>query len=401
MRVAFVLDRYPSFYQTFVLSQMVALEAQGIPLAVLSLKAPPALTQAGHTALAAPVAYAPRRHRLDLYGLALARCLAFGPDQVATRGACLTGRRVVVANWLRGLALADAARALGVTHVHAHFAAGANVAAMAVAGQLGVPFSFTSHAVDLFVRPAWLCETLRAAAFHTTISHYNRRFVATRCGEALAEKTFVVRGGVDVPAFRVWQRVAHDPPCVLSVGRLIPKKGFGDLVAALALVHRQGLAFRAVIVGDGPLAAALHADIERLGLARHITLRGPVDLATMRTLYEDADVFALPCVVAADGDRDGIPASLMEAMAAGLPVVSTPVSGIPELISPEAGLLPPPHDPAALAEALVALLRDPPRRLAMGEAGRRIVAESFDVAGTAAELAALISGAEPTRQPPG
>jgi glycosyltransferase involved in cell wall biosynthesis len=304
--------------------------------------------------------------------------------------------RVVAASWLRGVALAPAARDLGVTHFHAHFATGANVAAMVLGRLTGMPFSFTTHAVDLYARPVLLCETLAAARFGVTSTAYNQGFLRERCGAAGA-KVALVRACVDPGEFARVVSEPHAPPVVLAVGRYIEKKGLADLVAASATLAGQGIDCRTVIVGDGPERPALAAAIATAGLGTRVELHPPVTQDTLRGLYARADIVALPCVVAADGDRDGIPVSLIEALAVGLPVVSTTVSGIPELVTPDVGLLVPPHDPPALAEALAALLTDPARRARLGAAGPARVRQHFDVSTSAASMAALFAGADPAR----
>jgi glycosyltransferase involved in cell wall biosynthesis len=390
MRVGFVLDRFPSFYQTFVRAQLDALEALGLDLVVFSLKPPPAQAQPDPRPLRAPVVYAPPLRRIDR--LLAGQAAALGrPGQFAD-GLALglrADRPAVVTNWLRGTALAPTARRLGVTHLHAHFATGANVAAMVMARLSGVPFSFTSWAVDLYVRPTWFCQTLAESAFHTTASDYNRRHILATCGERFADRVHVVHGGIDPAAFAVPDRVAHEPPLVLSIGRLVEKKGHPDLVAALATVRDRGLPFRAEIIGDGPLRQSLAEAIAANQLVDYVTLSPPADLAAIRQRYAAADLFCLPCVVAADGDRDGIPTVLMEALAAGLPVVSTTVAGIPELVTPSVGRLVDPHNPPALADALTELVTRPDLRRELSAAGPATVRDGFDVAANAAALARL------------
>ncbi len=178
-------------------------------------------------------------------------------------------------------------------------------------------------------------------------------------------------------------------PTLLSVGRLVEKKGHRYLVEAVALLRQRGIAARAVMVGDGPERPALVDLIARHQLQDTVHLHPPVTQTELRALLPEADLFVLPCVVAADGDRDGIPVSLMEAMAAGLPVVSTTVSGIPELVDETTGVLVPPRDAPALAAALAALLDDPERRQRLGANGPLVVRERFDIAHSARQLAEL------------
>ena len=188
--------------------------------------------------------------------------------------------------------------------------------------------------------------------------------------------------------------VLGSTPLILSVGRLVEKKGFPDLLHACARLKQAGYRFRCAIYGEGPLHDELAALIERLGLSGEVALAGACSQRELIPIFQHADVFVLAPFVTADGDRDGIPNVLVEAMACGLPVVSTSVAGIPELVKPDQnGLLVAPHDADALFAALAALLADPDRRKQLGEAARRTVVEHFDLRAAARELAVLFEQA--------
>jgi glycosyltransferase involved in cell wall biosynthesis len=179
---------------------------------------------------------------------------------------------------------------------------------------------------------------------------------------------------------------------ILSVGRLVEKKGFPNLLDACALLMRRGRRFRCAIYGDGPLRGELAAQIERLGLGAVVTLEGERPQRDLIPVFQGADIFALASFVTEDGDRDGVPNVLAEAMACGLPVVSTAVAGIPELVQHgENGLLCPAQDVEALADALCRLLDHEDERRAMGAAARRTVVEHFDLQVAAARLAELFA----------
>jgi glycosyltransferase involved in cell wall biosynthesis len=392
--IGYVLDRFPSLHQTFVLNEMLALEARGLELAVFSLLPASGLVHEDVARLRGPVIYAPRP--TDLAALAYGKLDALRHQPRGFFGTLGTAagapHRASAAAWLRAVGLAPAARRLGIRHFHAHFAAGANVAAFSLARLTGTTFSFTTHAVDLYARPVQLCATLAAARFAVTSTAANLAFLADTCGPGLAAKVALVRACVDPEDFAALARSPQPTPTLLSVGRLIEKKGHRDLVAALALVRASGVPFQAWIVGDGPERPALEAAIERHDLGSAVSLLGPVTQSDLRRLYARSDLVALPSVVAADGDRDGIPVTLIEALAAGLPVVSTTISGIPELVTEEVGILVPPHDPPALAAALTSLLADPGLRRRLGAAGPARVRSHFDVAASAEAMARLFAG---------
>jgi glycosyltransferase involved in cell wall biosynthesis len=183
-------------------------------------------------------------------------------------------------------------------------------------------------------------------------------------------------------------------PLVLSVGRLVQKKGFPDLLEALAVLKGRAVGFRALVIGEGPQRTALEQQVKRLGLDDLVTLPGAVSQETLVAIYKQADVFALPCRVLDDGDRDGLPNVLLEAMATGLPVVSTPISGIPEVIhNGEDGLLVGERDVAALAGALELLLGDAELRRRLGENARRTIETEMSADAMALQLAGLFFGA--------
>jgi glycosyltransferase involved in cell wall biosynthesis len=373
---------------------MSALQDRGFSLVALSLQPSAPVTGAGPQS---PTYGAPPWIRLDRQLGAHARVARRAPRRYATTlaDALASRRRLVLASWLRAVSFAPRVIDHQSEHIHAHFAVGANVVAAYLAQLTGRPFSFTTHAVDLFARPLRLCESLGQARFVVTISHYNRAHLERTCG-AGAAKAVVLRAGIDPAPFAVGPRAASERPIVLSVGRLVPKKGHHHLLVALADLHRRGRAFACQIVGDGPEWPALERDIARLDLAGCVTLIGPASQDTVRALLAAADVFALPCIIAPDGDRDGIPVSLMEAMAAELPVVSTTISGIPELVEHDrTGLLVPPGDTTALAAALERLLVDPGLRRAMGRLARERLTPEYDIETTADRLAALFRDAAP------
>ena len=272
------------------------------------------------------------------------------------------------AEWVPPLReLAPVARRIadaGDEHLHAHFATGSALTAMRLARLLGLTYSVTAHAWDVFLAPANLREKLEGAAVAFTGCDYNARHLRQAAPRARIE---VVVMGVDVEKFRRRGPLAAGRT-VLAVGRLVEKKGFDVLAAAADLLEET----RVVIVGEGPLRDELEG--------HSVVLTGAVAPMRVRELMEQADVLAMPCVVAADGDRDSMPVVVKEAMAMELLVVASDAVGLPECVRPPWGRLIPPGDAHGLARALEEMLRyEPEERAAAGQEGRQWVLENADV----------------------
>jgi glycosyltransferase involved in cell wall biosynthesis len=256
----------------------------------------------------------------------------------------------------------------------------------------GIRYSFTGHANDIFCAtqfPVSNAELVRDAEFVVTETDFARRWMEEQYPFAKG-KVHRVFNGIAFEGFP--PRESTGPvPRILSVGRYVEKKGFGDLIDACALLHTEGRSFECLIVGGGPLEAELQAQIDRLGLRGIVTLAGPRPQSEVRQLLAGASVFALACVPEAGGGSDNLPTVIMEAMACALPVVSTTIAGIPEMIvDGEDGLLVPPKDPAALARSIARLLDDSEFAGRLGKRGLESALAKFDVAKTTAQLKRLL-----------
>jgi glycosyltransferase involved in cell wall biosynthesis len=291
-----------------------------------------------------------------------------------------------------GICLARMLRRDGVEHLHAHFGHVPAAITMYAAAHAGIPYSFTVHANDIFVRGVALREKVRRAAFVACISEYNRRFLAERGCDA--GRCVIVRCAIDAARFPFDGTPRPEPPLIYTVCRLVEKKGIPDLLRALAVLKREGTPFRCLVAGDGPLfdeTARLRAE---LGLDDAVELPGALPQERVQALHREGAAFVLPCVEARDGDLDGIPVALMEAMALGTPVVSTGVSGIPELIeSGGNGLLAPPHDPEKLAGQLRRLLTEPALRAELARNARATIESRFELGASAERLHGLFEQA--------
>jgi glycosyltransferase involved in cell wall biosynthesis len=269
-----------------------------------------------------------------------------------------------------------------IKHLHAHFAENATTLALLSARLIGVSFSFTAHAKDIFVNPILLPDKIKEAKFIIAISEYNRRylqaFVAT---QDPIQKIHLVHCGIDVQKFSLTRgRSPNNQPVILSVGRLVEKKGYVYLIKACKLLVAQGYDFRCVIVGSGPQETFLKRMVIENHLSDHVIFSGAVFQEDLKKIFITSDIFVLPCIIAKDKDMDGIPVSLMEAMSMEIPPISTSISGIPELIEDlKTGLTVPPRDEKTLARAIGKLIEDEELRVKLGKAGRNKVIESFEI----------------------
>lgn len=401
--VAYILGTFPQASQTFIAREIRGLTLAGLPMLVFALgrRAPDALEEADR-AWYPEVRFAPLFLAPAVLAANVSMALRAPGRYARTLGTLLTlphRPRVLV---LRAIALcmtaAWIARAIeqagGCRQVHAHFALAQTEVAMAVSGLLGVPFSFTAHARDIYATPSALEEKIRAAQVVVTCTAYNVAHLRGLCPDVPPAHIQLVHHGVDVDAAAriADRRGAHQPgvPVVLAAGRLIDKKGFDTLIDACALLHARGRAFVCRIFGTGPLMAELRRRADGAGLHDLVELPGWAPAGQLLEAMGGAAVFAMPSRVAAGGDRDGIPNVVLEAMAAGLPVVATGVSGIPEAVSHETtGLLVEPGDVPALAGALERVLVDPALAATFGAAARARIAEEFTLEVASSRLMTL------------
>ena len=295
---------------------------------------------------------------------------------------------------LAAAAAAERVRAAGYTYLHAHFAAYHTELVMALARLTGLPYGFTGHATGIWKDRNLLREKVGGARVVLTCTRHNADHLR-RLAPEHAGKVHLVYHGLD---FERLPEPAPLPPGatlrVLAVGRLVPKKGFTHLLDAVARLRRRGLDVHLTILGDGPERRRLEAQTARLGLADHVTMPGSVPNEAVWTALQASHALAMPSVRAKDGNLDGIPNVVLEAMAVARPVIGTRISGIPEVVLPgETGLLAEPGDAGALADALARLAADRKEAAAMGRRARAFVQEHFDVRANVARQLGLLEAA--------
>lgn len=297
-------------------------------------------------------------------------------DAIAAKDITLAGRFKTVFQNLAAISLARRIRPTGVKHIHAHFAHVPTTIAMYAARQLGITFSFTGHANDLFRHRTLLEIKLHRAEFVSCISAWHNKWYGSVL-PAERNNRPVIRCGVDTDDFKPSQQQDR---VIVCVARLVEKKGIDTLIEACGLLKERGIAFTCKIAGDGPMQEALGIGIDRHGVGDSVELLGAKPNDEIRTLVQTASVFCLPCRDDSSGDRDGIPVALMESMSCSVATVSGDLPAIRELIEDgKSGRLVPGGDAKALADVLEELLTDPGTRVTLGAGGRERVIEEFSL----------------------
>jgi glycosyltransferase involved in cell wall biosynthesis len=398
MRVCYVIGTYPLVTTTFVDREIRAQRSLGVDIEVLAVRRPPPdaplspeqreLQTSVQYLLPVRVGALFRSHlsmllrRPHVYFALLVRLVALPhPD--------LRARVKTVLHFGEGVHTAARLAGGRFDELHAHFADRAATIALVAARLLDVPYSLSVHTgADVYVHPVLLDEKIRRARKVLTCTAHNRAHLAAQLGDEIAGKIAVVPHGVDLGAYPPVHGDGTGLPVILAVGQCQKRKGFAELIRACAILHRRGTGFVCRIVGDGPERASLVALARELGLDEIVQLPGAVSHADVVREYQQATVFALPCVESTDGDVDGIPNVLIEAMACALPVVSTDLPAIRELIAGDCdGTLVAAGDVDALAAALADLLDDPARRRELGRHARASVTARFDSAVAAQRFA--------------
>ena len=403
MTLVYVVRSFPKLSETFVLREVREHVRQGRPIVVWTLRPVPGeeLPAEDVDDVADRVRAVPPGVGGVLRLIASSIAMALRHPVRFVRNAAFAARWAVAERDPRHLAALPfatyiAARLPEDAHVHSHFANTPATVGLLAARLSGRSFSFTGHARDLYVvtSKAFLRAKVSAASFVALGSEFARERVAEAVGPELADRLVIVRNGLDaldMAAPRLGAR--SEPPVIASVGRLVEKKGHATLVEASALLASRGVAHRCAIVGDGPLAGELEEQIERTGAP--VSLLGAREPHAVRELIDSATVFALACQPAADGDSDTMPLAILEAMSRGVPVVTTAIAGIPEVVrAGESGLFVEPQDAAALAAALERLLRDPALAAELGERARHR-ADEFDVHSNVKRLYSCAAAGEP------
>ena len=396
-----VLKGYPRISETFISNEIGLLEERGFSIHIFSMRNPREnFSHKSIKRIKAGVTYLPSTLFSSLHRFFLPNLRTYRKNPQAYRKALgmmcrsfmINKKAASIKHVLQAGYLVDHLSDGGdVTHLHAHFAHSPTSVARYAALLGGLTFSFTGHAKDIYTQKAdKVAKKLEQASFAVTCTNYNKRYLQELSPEG--KPVHCVYHGIDLSLFssRADRVQTKQPYRIMTVARMVEKKGLPTVLSALALLKQRGVRFEYVLVGSGDDKEKVRALIKKLGLEQYTTLTGTITHDQVLEHYRAADLFVLGCQVAANGDRDGIPNVLAEAMAMGVPVAATTVSGIPELVrNAESGLLVEPKNPAALADAMLKLLTDFELRARVIPEARKTVSRIFDNQPLSSKLAEI------------
>lgn len=391
--IGYVVKRYPRYSETFIVNEILAHEAAGLKIDIFALR-PPCDTHFQNiiSQVRASVIYIHKPiqgRNSDFLNSTNPTAASYFWAELQALGQIIPdfwqklpfAQGEAASTVYQGLWLAREIRLRNITHLHAHFGSVATGVARLAAHFADIPYSFTAHAKDIFhdsVDPEDLGRKLRDAKAVVTVSDYNVQYLRENYGK-LADSVQRIYNGLDLSRLP-YLSPKNRPPQIISVGRLVEKKGLSVLIEACDFLQQWGVSFNCQIVGTGSLENELERQIEQLGLRGKVALIGARPQNEVFQLLQGAAVFVAPYIIGKDGNRDGLPTVLLESIALGTPCVATDVTGIPELIHDgETGLIVPQNDPKQLALALQKMLEDADLRVDCATAARKLLESNFDI----------------------
>jgi glycosyltransferase involved in cell wall biosynthesis len=400
--VGYILKKFPVLSETFILNELLELETQGIPIHIFSLERPndPRFHN-DLPNLKTSISYVPdisdiaslQKHfyrAANYYGKHFRKTIAYVLKH---------SRPSLLWRFLQSCYIANESRRFRVEHIHAHFATRPTSVAFLTSMIADVPYSFTAHAMDIFkthINTKSLSKKIKNARFVVTVSEYNREHLM-KFVDGDKKKIVKIHNGIRLDSFKPNREVDTKPLFTfICVARFVEKKGHKVLVEACDILRRQRLSFQCWLVGKGKLRSLIRSEVKSKNLTDCIKLLGPFSQVEVMNLYRRAHAYVLPCIVGTDGNRDGLPVSIVEALASGLPVITTPMTGNPEVIEENSnGLLVPFNDAKALAEAMGKLMIDSDLYNRLRRNTRTSVESRFDLHETTKMLATLFRGVVP------
>jgi len=401
-KIAYIVSRFPHLPETFILREMISLEQLGCQIELY-----PLIIQRQEVIHHEARPWLSRAHAvpwvsLDLLKANLKRMIR-RPRQYSSlfwrvlrenfRSPKFLARALLL--FPRAVWMAERFKAQGIKHIHAHYATHPALVAWLINQLTGISYSITVHAHDIFVEKSMLVTKLQDSVFVSSISEFNRTYLADMFGPWVRHKTQIIRCGIDPALYGNGNGMKMEETRhleIISVGSLQPYKGHIYLVKACAELRERGIPFRCRIVGGGELRSMLERTIRDGHLSDSVELMGARTQDEVSRLLRTANCYVQPSIVTPSGKMEGIPVALMEAMATGIPVVATSISGIPELVrNGDTGWLVPPEDVNALAEALSQIYGDPAEASKRARSGRKWVLDEFELSSNAKKLSLLFT----------
>jgi colanic acid/amylovoran biosynthesis glycosyltransferase len=389
--VGVLMSRFPTVTETFILREMIEMERQAQPVRLVPmLREDPPVIHAEAKPWTLRALYTPYMS-ISILGANLRTLLRRPFTYVSLLVRLLAGTIASPGTFARTVAifpksvyLAESLQREGLRHLHAHYATHPSTMALIIAALSDITFSFTVHAHDIQIDRSLLRWKLRETRFVRSISDFNKRFLERLYPKETRGKIIVVHVGIEPATYEDSARrlvpIASGVPKILCVAAHRPYKGLPVLIEACRILRDRGIAFHCDVVGHGPMREELEQMIRDRNLGDVFVLAGARPQDEVARMMAEATLFVLPSIIASDGQMEGIPVALMEAMASGRAVVSTAISGIPELVENGVnGLLVEPGDPQALSDAMQKLLEDPQRAKEMGARGQEKVRAEFTI----------------------
>ncbi len=403
LRIAYILSLFPAFSETFIIREINQLRQKNVEAEVFSLKTPspdPAMhenaKQLYQTTNYIPFIFSSKLLKATLkilfsrprviIGL-LSKIIISNLDDPITLLKTL-------AIFPKSILISEKLKNMGITNIHAHWGTIPATSAWIVAAINSSDFTFTTHAWDIFKADNLFEHKIHASKSLITISEFNKKYILNKYKGVDPEEIKVLYLGIDLNQFNPQKTAKNQPFTILSIGRMVEKKGFHYLLEAVKILKDKNIPIKCqIIYVDGPYNNVIFDICRDLKLDDTVEFHKDIPQEKIVDYYNAADCFALPCVIAEDGDIDGIPTVILEALAMELPVVSTDISGIPEVvIDNETGLVVKPEDPKALTFALETLYRDKAERKRLGRKGRQLVNEKFSLSKNVDKLVDIIKG---------
>jgi len=389
LRLGYIIKMYPRVSETFILNEMLELERRGAKISIFSLKKPNEGIFHPQVALLKAKAHYLEGFDVKKWGTWLGEVWDHLSGDSAGLWELIKEGLAEKDNYKIELAMQAAwiaakAKETGITHFHAHFASLPSTMAYYAYLISGIPFSFTAHAKDIFVydmNEHHLAKKLAAAKFVVTVTNFNYRYLIENAPDVDPSTIKVIHNGIDLDRFKPVDTPSRDDDLILGVGRLVPKKGFATLLDACRILKDKGVRFKCLIVGDGPERENLLLKKAEIGLGDNdVEFTGAKTQDEVLDLMRRAALFCLPCTVDIDGNQDALPTVIIEALALGLPVISTSISGVPEMIDHEkSGVLVEPDKPGELSDWIERLLKSKELRSELAAAGRARAEDKFNL----------------------